>query len=297
MLNRYVREIPTRIFTSLSLFFWKRPAQLILVLSRIHPLVYLILYLTAMPVFALLYAFMAPHGFYAPYARYEPSAQEDRAQLASSLEAALQHSFSARSGQDFVIGNWKLDTSSLRVDDIKSSDGTQLSFRVRMSAVGIGEWEGARQFGWGIVVTVQERPTSAVFHGPNAIITYRFPDVDVSRYSGPFKEDSTRLFEVVFGQGEKEIGILAPALALNWQEESHLQRYLRGIKGDASSVSGHFSRMIYLSAVVITTLGLGDIIPITGRARVLVAAEAVTGIAFAGLFLNALAYRASKSSD
>jgi hypothetical protein len=54
--------------------------------------------------------------------------------------------------------------------------------------------------------------------------------------------------------------------------------------------------MMYFSAVVITTLGLGDIIPMTTLARTLVAVETVTGIVLAGFFLNALAYRATKAS-
>jgi hypothetical protein len=255
----------------------------------------LIFYFTAIPIFGLLYVFVAPHGFYAPYARYEPIARLDTAELAAGLEGALRRSFDARSGQEFTVGSWRLDTRSLRVDDIKSSDGTELSFRVRMSAEGIREYSGARQFGWGLVVTISERPTSAVLLGPNDWTTYRFPEVDFSKYSGPFRADNTRLFELIFGQGEREVGVLAPALALNWHEELGLQRYLRGIKGDASSVSGQLPRMMYLSAVVITTLGLGDIVPMTSQARLLVAIEAVTGIAFAGLFLNALAYRASQS--
>jgi hypothetical protein len=270
------------------------PARLALALTEVHPLVYLSLYLAAIPTYALLYVYAAPHGFYAPYARYEPSARLDTAEIASALEGALRRSFDARQGREFVVGSWRLDTSSLRVDDIKSPDGTQLSFRVRMSANGIGEFEGARQYGWGIVATVSERPTSAVVNGPNSITTYRFPDVDFSKYSGPFRDDSMRLFELIFGHGEREIGVTAPALALNRQEEERFQRYLRGVKGDASSVSGQLPRMVYLSAVVITTLGLGDIIPMTGQARGMVAAEAIIGVAFAGLFLNALAYRASK---
>ncbi|TBZ35965.1 two pore domain potassium channel family protein [Rhizobium leguminosarum bv. viciae] len=55
--------------------------------------------------------------------------------------------------------------------------------------------------------------------------------------------------------------------------------------------------MTYVSAVVITTLGLGDIVPISPMARTLVAAEAVIGILLAGLFLNALASQMSKRED
>jgi hypothetical protein len=44
---------------------------------------------------------------------------------------------------------------------------------------------------------------------------------------------------------------------------------------------------------VLTTLGLGDIVPMTASSRFCVALEAISGITLAGLFLNALAFRAS----
>jgi hypothetical protein len=51
-----------------------------------------------------------------------------------------------------------------------------------------------------------------------------------------------------------------PSLALDPEQEDRLQRYLLGFRGDASAFSGQIGRMTYLSAVVITTLGVS-----TGR--------------------------------
>ncbi|HET7463449.1 MAG TPA: potassium channel family protein [Longimicrobium sp.] len=51
-----------------------------------------------------------------------------------------------------------------------------------------------------------------------------------------------------------------------------------------------FGRMLYLSAVTLTTVGYGDIVPLTDTARIAVACEAIFGIVLVGLFLNALAY-------
>ena len=48
--------------------------------------------------------------------------------------------------------------------------------------------------------------------------------------------------------------------------------------------------MLYLSAVTITTVGYGDIVPLTTISRVLVGIEAVLGIVLIRLFLNALSY-------
>jgi hypothetical protein len=77
------------------------------------------------------------------------------------------------------------------------------------------------------------------------------------------------------------------------EEEAHFTDYAGGVSGYPLTTGGSFWRMLYLSAVVETTLGLGDIVPMTASARVLVALQAITGVILAGLFLNAAAYRAS----
>ena len=84
---------------------------------------------------------------------------------------------------------------------------------------------------------------------------------------------------------------------LNDSEEVEFERFLAGIRGDPAAISGFFWRMIYLSVVIITTPGLGDIIPITWQARAMVGTEAISGIVLAGLFLNALAFRASRAKQ
>ncbi len=86
----------------------------------------------------------------------------------------------------------------------------------------------------------------------------------------------------------------------DFQEEVLLQTSEKQIKGlmrnHEQLVNGQqlaatwalFWRMFYFSAVTITTLGYGDIVPISDLARLLVAAESILGIILIGLFFNAL---------
>lgn len=69
-----------------------------------------------------------------------------------------------------------------------------------------------------------------------------------------------------------------------------ISNYASGMKGFASGISGNYIRMLYLSAVTITTLGYGDIVPVTTLSRLLVSIESVLGIVLIGLFLNALSF-------
>jgi Ion channel len=64
--------------------------------------------------------------------------------------------------------------------------------------------------------------------------------------------------------------------------------YANAIDGFPGRASSSFWRMFYLSAVTITTLGYGDIVPITTTARILVATEAIVGTVIIGLYLWSL---------
>ncbi len=55
-----------------------------------------------------------------------------------------------------------------------------------------------------------------------------------------------------------------------------------------------FWHSIYFSIVTITTLGFGDIYPITTCSRMLVSLESIGGVVFIGLFLNALSSEQAK---
>ena len=68
-------------------------------------------------------------------------------------------------------------------------------------------------------------------------------------------------------------------------------------QGDPKGASGFFIRMCYFSAITITTLGFGDISPVSSAARIIVAIEAVLGVVFIGLFLNAVAQKWKKDDS
>jgi hypothetical protein len=59
----------------------------------------------------------------------------------------------------------------------------------------------------------------------------------------------------------------------------------------------HVLRMLYLSATTITTLGLGDITPVSDFARILIGLEAILGVITIGLFLNAVAQGGSRRNS
>ncbi len=71
--------------------------------------------------------------------------------------------------------------------------------------------------------------------------------------------------------------------------DDQLKQLKNGLAGFPSEINGNFWRMFYFSSVTITTLGYGDIVPLTNSARFFVAIETVLGIILIGVFLNLLA--------
>jgi hypothetical protein len=131
--------------------------------------------------------------------------------------------------------------------------------------------------------------------GPNyEVVAYR---VEPSGASGvgpaagnPSNVPETILFPPRRGAGSSRLE-LPPSVALE------LTNVERGYEGDPSVASDEFWRMVYFSATTITTLGVGDIQPVSDAARTAVTVEAALGILLAGLFLAALARRIAGERD
>jgi hypothetical protein len=80
-----------------------------------------------------------------------------------------------------------------------------------------------------------------------------------------------------------------PAVVVTPDVSREIRAMYQADVGDPAAASGLFFRMMYFSATTITTLGLGDIQPVSATARNLVTFEAIAGVVLIGLFLNAIA--------
>lgn len=77
-----------------------------------------------------------------------------------------------------------------------------------------------------------------------------------------------------------------PAISLPPQELRELLELTRALLGLPIDRWDNFWRLLHLSAATLTTLGYGDVTPVTGRARLLCGLEAIIGVLYAGSFLN-----------
>jgi hypothetical protein len=257
-------------------------------ISGVHPLTYIFFYLLMAPSFAILYFSMPSGSFYAPYARLEPIAASDLGRTAAMIEGALRRSLGSKT---IVIDGWKL--ARLVVYGPQSKDGSTLEFNIMGTfekSNGGSQEPNAPAQGEpvGVVLPVFMPAGAGILIGPRPDETANIGRpvlLDVSRHSSSFQNTETEFYRQL---------LPISLLVLTPPEGAALSEFFDGLQGNPTAIGQAFFRMLYFSAIVQTTVGFGDIVPMTPSARFLVAVQAVFGVVFAGLFLNAVAYRASR---
>lgn len=255
------------------------------------PRFFIVLYISAIPSFGLAYSFLPSSSFYAPYAHLEHASAADTISLQKILAESIRRELPERlavqsdaknlhfSPQTISVNHLAVDADGMLNFDVHAVDQhgpginvviVHVAFLDNASKIGTAAWAFPLDFEFGSSSPGQLRyPDSAGdFEALNAIF--------------PSPKDFPNLLSGGF-------------ITVNDSEMQKIKAYVSGLNGYALGFSGQFGRMTYFSAIVITTLGLGDIVPIDDASRTLVAFEAIFGIFLAGSFLNALANLRSSS--
>jgi len=104
----------------------------------------------------------------------------------------------------------------------------------------------------------------------------------------PHSADDRKLVENAVGAALERVQLDGPQVA-------RAHSVLCAEQGITCSRWGDFGRMLYFSAVTITTVGYGDVVPLSGVARLLAAVEATFGIVLLALLVNSL-YRSNTTA-
>jgi hypothetical protein len=251
-------------------------------LSRKSPLIFLTIYLALIPLFAIIFCLLPGQQFYAPYARMEPPAIEDAARVANNIKVAMSESYRR---YENVSNGWHIARSDLEVGDLTTDASNGLNFTIyffatKQEGYEITQSTGGPQFSARLSqqkIVTRTRPGWMICH---LVTLPSGNDAD-----GPAELNKHLLFR------PRIASLQADAVCWGFQEEVALMRLLAGWSGNPRGLSGFPWRMVYFSATTITTVGYGDIVPISGVARLLTAIEAIAGWVVAGLFLNSLAAR------
>jgi len=247
-------------------------------LSAISPLTYLVAYLILVPAFALIYYFLPGQQFYAPYAKFEPKVTADSDGIKAILQRAIRTSVHPTSTDDWFVAPENI----ILIDFVPDDRG-----KVTLTFV----YWGRRVVGTTRTVSVFA-PITQITVDPKPMLIGLSPTsschlVTVLPQNGPgdqFVPDTHSLFHA-------PLPLRQPMICLDQAEEPSYQALLGGWSGNPRRLKGFGSRMLYFSATTLTTIGFGDIVPLTDESRLASGLEGVMGWIFAGLFLNALTNR------
>lgn len=245
-------------------------------LSRIPAWAFLVGFVAVVLAFALLY-YSLPGEFFHVYSQYEPSSQQNTEWLKEKLNDGF--------ARELIMSD-----AGIRDAYIVSCVATERGFEFEL------ELSGSDDSGYFFGITV-----------PMSI------DVDMPIVMVP--PEGERYFALLLSQNPETVGLFPLAAAGFREQSAEIQntldnaslgfvlteddyKELRALheahQGFPDQVTSGFWRMLYFSVVTVTTLGYGDIVPLTGKARILIGFEAALGVVLLGLFVSSALARARR---
>jgi hypothetical protein len=278
--------------------------------GRIPSIGYAFIYLLLIPIFATIYYEFLPEDFYHSTVQYEGSIKADAENILHDVRTEIIENFKTVHGADEAdVNGWKVNINQIslrflnisdndvyflmnftlsKVEEIKEDLGDHVKITTKSTSDEINP-----TIRIGLIYTIVQ-PTMG-----DATTEYKFPRFIDRSNLGPFntEEGEANLEKFLFPYNYEGMSPFVPVLPIPRELNDRLLGYSRGLKGFPSGISGSYVRMFYLSSVTITTVGYGDIIPITTAARILVSIEAILGVVVIGLFLNSLGHVREQSVD
>jgi hypothetical protein len=242
---------------------------------------YLLLYLGFILFFAVMYTFSA-RAFYHPYYKYEPTVREEQERISQLLKQTLQSRFKENSelgsNVTVVMPPYSVSPPS-EIDD-------QLHASVLMILSRNHTTVGHTQHFLTVPIVASYTPIKDNIDEDTGQPATTYISVDPRRQieETNFYPNPPEISRIVFGVVKKEVEQIR--FTPDQLEEIYLCTV--ALSGFPHSVPGKFLRMLYFSVITITTVGYGDIVPLTPWARFLAGLEATLGIVQLGLFINSL---------
>ena len=263
-------------------------------LGNIPSLAYALFYLLMIPLFATIYYFL-PYHFYHSTIQYEHSFYTEVHNTEEMLTKEILDRFEkAHHSYEINTSRWKIKIKLPGGGLVRflQVSGNEISFRM-LFLITDSEKESSSELAQPLIrfqLIPKSYPLDSKYIGEGFIFNRNLLIDELTDNLLVTPTERVEIARAIFPfdyEGRPSESII---LYISNKIESCLQKISSASKGFPSSISGNFVRMFYLSAVTITTLGYGDVIPITTTSRILVSFEAILGLVLIGLFLNALWY-------
>jgi hypothetical protein len=251
------------------------------------------LYLAAIPLFAVAFAALPRRSLHDTNALYEPATGNDATRVIDSMTPEIRRRLRQTSWQRGVE-HFSLDRKSLEVVFLRHPEEGHVFVALAGDDIITGRAGliGTGHFLVGLEAFLAEPLSEQPIRGEGTIsypVTLINPDTGTTLATSPLYQPPVSLLMPSPPASRPTISSVNGTLTVTFRTAHRLVALLDAAEGDPYAASGRYWRFLYLSATTITTLGLGDITPLTDTARLLIWVEAVTGLVLIGLFLSSLA--------
>jgi voltage-gated potassium channel Kch len=251
-------------------------------ISSVNPLIFLSIYFSIIPIFAGLFQ-LDQENLFSPYAQFEPRALGYTKKLQDDVVKNMKDNLYYANTRHYGI---PIDPENIEMLNSWMSEH-KLYFGVRVHY----GYNNPTQY---VTATIELNPfqlTSIDTGQTFSIANIEYPPGQ--RNLEKYRTDLEPLDDIL-GYGPYPIQDVR-VFILPQEDRDIFHKLLTGYSGRPEY--GDFEsylRMLYFSIMTITTVGYGDLIPLSPFLRMLAASEAVLGWLLAGLFLNAVAWTASQ---
>jgi len=249
---------------------------------------YMLIYLVIILVFAVLYTSMSDQ-FYHSTILHESVFDKDTNLLKKDLELAISKNFKQYHKQDMIYldenKRWLFNINDLKINGVTYNEMLFIDFSFKITNMANRLSNKLKSSDAQYFSSFRIELHNDFLSANNVV--YRFGEVEKKEkdFTGAGL-NSIRYSPIFFLAGLDEKGIVG--INTTAEVNQQLIKFVDEVKGEPNGVEHNFLRMLYLSMVTITTLGYGDIVPLTNGARVLIGIEATIGIVIMGLFVNSL---------
>ena len=254
------------------------------ILATVPSLVFGLLYLVSIFAFACVYAGAFGDEFYSATAKYEYLRSSAANAVLTDVRRAMVANFEAAHGSfESTSGPWRVNITAFDIE-WPALTPEELHLVVRGSV-----WRAKPPNDWRVFTFPIDLSRIPMASRPGR--GRRDIYVNVANGSPIEQLDTAFLFPCTDRAAATCLPVAGPAA-------SRLERAREALLGFPNPymywTPSRFLRMLYFSAVTISTLGYGDIVPISTRARAVVTLEVIWGPILLGLFLNSLITEAAQ---
>jgi Ion channel len=262
----------------------KAPVKICNFLIKVPALIYLIGYVGLIFIFAFLYTLLPNNSFYHATAKYEKNDLNNEATIIlGKINDEIKANFKNKYNSSIAtINGWMVDSNKFSTHSLDAKNYPEdISFNLRYE---LGLDNGTKILGEGYKIKITFKDIVA----SEDIVCLPFQTRQRNEIPIPGIPKLPNITSIIV-KNPNSIVLVDEYFSFPRDLYDEILSFGKAYLGFPSEIRNHYSRMLYFSASLATSNGLGDIVPISNLARLLVTIESIVMLILIALFLSSLA--------